>query len=82
MQKDVRAGLTPSQHEMQTCLSLGDSSKVEHNRQKDGKKIISKDLILDNVSFKKENFKKPLPLLFAGKQYKEGSRERHSAFFC
>ncbi len=65
MHKDVRAGLMLFQHELQICLSLGDSSKTEHSRQKEGKKMISKDLKLDTVSSKKESFKKPLPLLSA-----------------
>jgi hypothetical protein len=81
MQKDVRVGLIFFQHEWHTCLSLGDSSKTEQSLQKEGKKTISKNLILDNVSFNNESFKKPLPLLSADRQYKEGPMERHSVFF-
>jgi hypothetical protein len=81
MQKEVRVGLMLPQHALQTCLSFGDSSKTEQSRQKDGKKMISKDLKLDNVSFKKESFKKPLPLLFADRQYREEPTERHSVSF-
>lgn len=81
MQEDVRVDLMLAQHELQTCLSFGDSSNSAHSRQKEGKKMISKDLSCDNVSFKKERFKKLLPLLFADKQYKEEPMERHSIFF-
>ena len=65
----------PSQQEWQMTLSWGNSSKEEHNRQKDGKKISSANLMCEDIFLWKEEIKKILPLLFLGNQCNRVSRK-------
>jgi hypothetical protein len=61
-------------------LSPGNSSREEHSSQKEGKKISSANLAIENTLFRGKDIK-TLLLLFPDTRCSEEPREQHSAFF-
>ena len=59
----------------QMTLSRGNSSKEEHNWQKEGKKISSANFVEEESLLRRKEIKKILPLPFPGNQCNRESRE-------